>query len=203
MFLKHLTIEKNGELVRKIDFKLGVNLIVDTTESSDDETESGNNVGKTTVLNLVDYCLGGKEKAIYEDPEFKTQNSAVKSFLKDNNVIITLSLGKSFENSNDDVILKRNFLQRTKKVSTINGDNYSNNTEYCRKLGELLFDYSSAKPSFRQLIPRFIRNDSRKMDRVIKYLHDTTSDNDYEGIYFFLFVGETPVTELSSEKEGN
>lgn len=197
MFLKHLIIEKDGQVVRHIRFKLGVNLIVDTTPV-DSEKQSGNNVGKTTVLRLVDYCLGGKATPIYQDPEFKTTNSTVKSFLETNNVIITLCLGESFDNSARDIILKRNFLPRREKLAEINGQNYSINN-YCLELNQILFGITSSKPTLRQLISRFIRSDATKMDKVIRYLHATTTDNTYEGIYLFLF-GKSDATELSSEK---
>ena len=58
MFLKSLKIERGSELIRDITFIKGINLIVDETTTSD-RTESGNNVGKTTVLRLIDFCLGG------------------------------------------------------------------------------------------------------------------------------------------------
>lgn len=198
MLIKYLTIEKNGKIVRHIPFKMGVNLIVDTTPS-ESQKESGNNVGKTTVLRLVDYCLGGHSKTIYQDPEFKTTNSTVKTFLEGDNVIITLRLGSSFDNEINDIVLKRNFLQRSQKLAEINGNNFTNIKEYCKNLNQLLFGLSSSKPTFRELIARFIRSDASKMDRVIKYLPITTTDNTYEGIYFFLF-NRSDTTSLSSEK---
>ncbi len=197
MLIKYLKIEKNGVLVRHIPFKMGVNLIVDTTPP-DSQKESGNNVGKTTVLRLVDYCLGSGAKTIYQDPEFKTTNSTVKDFLEGNNVIITLCLGLSLENENCDILLRRNFLQRSQKLAEINGENL-NIKEYCEKLGQLLFRLSPPKPTFRELIARFIRSDASKMDKVIRYLHSTTTDHTYEGIYFFLF-GRSGTTSLSAEK---
>ena len=93
MFLKRLTIDNQGEIIRDIRFRKGINLIVDTT-NPEDRKESGNNVGKTTILRLIDFCLGGKGKNIYEDPEFTDtgKNTAVETFLKDNNVVVSLVL---------------------------------------------------------------------------------------------------------------
>lgn len=198
MLIKYLKIEKNGEEVRRVHFKAGVNLIVDTTPV-DSKTESGNNVGKTTVLRLIDYCLGGKAKTIYQDPEFKTTNSTVKNFLEKQNVIISLCLSESIDDDKCDILIRRNFLQRGQKLAEINGENYTSDKEYQKQLNLLLFNLTSGKPSFRELIPRFIRSDAVRMDKVIKYLHSTTTDNTYEGIYFFLF-GRSDTTSLSSEK---
>ena len=59
MFLKRLDIQNNDSIIRSINFHKGINLIIDETQTSD-KKESGNNVGKTTVLRLIDFCLGGK-----------------------------------------------------------------------------------------------------------------------------------------------
>jgi Uncharacterized protein conserved in bacteria len=37
---------------------MGLNLIID----SEEVIETGNGVGKTTVLKIIDFCLGGKAK---------------------------------------------------------------------------------------------------------------------------------------------
>lgn len=198
MLIKYLKIERNGQLIRHIPFKEGVNLIVDTTPVGS-QKESGNNVGKTTVLRLIDYCLGGKAKTIYQDPEFKTTNSTVKNFLENEGVIVSLCLGKFGGDDTCDILIKRNFLPRNQKLAEINGENYTNDKDYQRRLNFLLFNLSSRKPSFRELIPRFIRSDALRMDKVIKYLHGTPTDNTYEGIYFFLF-GRSDTPSLSSEK---
>ena len=79
MFLKYLHIVKNGKTLRKINFKKGVNLIVDTTPESKIQ-ESGNNVGKTTVLRLIDFCLGSSGKDIYQGAEFKNTDTNVEQF---------------------------------------------------------------------------------------------------------------------------
>jgi uncharacterized protein YydD (DUF2326 family) len=58
MFLKSLLIHNDGTPIREILFRKGINLIVDET-SSQHKTTSGNSVGKTTVLRLIDFCLDG------------------------------------------------------------------------------------------------------------------------------------------------
>ena len=67
MFLKYLIIENTNGLVRRIDFHQGLNLIVDETPSGNEET--GNNVGKTTVLRLIDFCFGMDGSKIYSATE--------------------------------------------------------------------------------------------------------------------------------------
>ena len=53
MYLSKLTISSPGKVIRDIEFHKGLNLIVDETPKN--TTGTGNNVGKTTVLRLIDY----------------------------------------------------------------------------------------------------------------------------------------------------
>ena len=127
MFLKRLDIHNNDSIIRSINFHKGINLIIDETQTSD-KKESGNNVGKTTVLRLIDYCFGSKGNNIYEDTEFKSKsNTQIKRFLKDNNIIISLTLKEDLEDaSSSEIVIRRNFLSYSEKIQEINGENYTN-----------------------------------------------------------------------------
>jgi uncharacterized protein YydD (DUF2326 family) len=160
MFLKSLTIDNRGDIVRKISFHKGINLIVDET-STTNRKESGNNVGKTTVLRLIDFCLGGKGENIYKDPEFKDKgsNSIVKEHLINKNVTITLVLKEDLEvQSSEEIIIRRNFLSRKEKVQEINEKTFNNN-EFLIELKRLIFKSTENKPSFRQIISKNIRDE--------------------------------------------
>ena len=86
MFLKLLTITSGVKVIREIEFHKGLNLIVDESEHQ----ITGNNVGKTTVLKLIDFCLGANHKNIYADQETKKQEyKLVKDFLIENKVLET------------------------------------------------------------------------------------------------------------------
>jgi len=200
MFLKYLHITKNGQTLRKIEFKKGVNLIVDTTPESKTK-ETGNNVGKTTVLRLVDYCLGSNGKDIYQGIEFKTTDTNVEQFLINNRVEVSICLTNSLDGSKSkEIILKRNFLQRKEKIASINGENYPNiRDEYNPKLNELIFGIRSDRPTFRQIASRFIRNDALKMNNILKYL-PSTKDTVYETIFLYMF-GVKGKNELLAEKQ--
>lgn len=91
MFIKSLIIESKEGLIRRLDFHQGLNLIVD--ETPDTNTETGNNVGKTTILRLIDICLGKEARTIYISPEDRrVVNEEVKTFLTEKEVVITLIL---------------------------------------------------------------------------------------------------------------
>ncbi|MEE0998501.1 MAG: hypothetical protein UIH41_02400, partial [Treponemataceae bacterium] len=62
MYLKSLQISCPNEVIRDIKFHNGLNLIVDNTPSKSNKIKTGNNVGKTTVLKLVDVCFGANPK---------------------------------------------------------------------------------------------------------------------------------------------
>lgn len=163
MFIKNLTIKKGKEIIRDINFRKGINLIIDETKSSD---KTGNNVGKTTVLRLIDYCLGGSGKNIYKDPEFKDEGeSTVESFLKENDIVISLTLVDNLEKDPlKEIIIERNFLKNSKKIATINGEPFLDiNKEFSPKLSSLIFNYTYDKPTFRQIISKNIRDEKNKL----------------------------------------
>ncbi|MHB1105191.1 MAG: DUF2326 domain-containing protein [Lutibacter sp.] len=187
MFLKSLKILNRDSLIRKITFHKGINLIVDETSEDLSKTSTGNNVGKTTVLRLVDYCFGGDGKNIYQDTEFKKQpNTFVENFLKENNIIIEIELVANLEDKTSEIVLiRRNFLQRSQKIQEVNGENITNNNEFDKKLKEFIFKSEVDKPTFRQIISKNIRDEKNKMTNIVKVLSSFASSEVYEALYLF------------------
>lgn len=184
MFIKQLKIDSIDDSIRDILFQKGANLILDYTEQ-ENKTKSGNNVGKTTVLKLIDFCLGGKAKSIYLDPEFKTSNKEVESFLINNKVIITLILVDDLFDTNEEITIKRNFLLRNEKIQQINDENIKDDKKFQAKLKELIFKSKKEKPTFRQIIAKNIRDDENRIKNTLKVLHTTTTQEEYEALYLF------------------
>jgi uncharacterized protein YydD (DUF2326 family) len=187
MFLKSLKILNGNSIINEIPFHKGINLIVDESPNDSSKTATGNNVGKTTVLRLVDYCFGGDGKNIYQDTEFKKQpNTTVENFLKNNNIIIEIELVADLDNPNSEtVIIRRNFLQRSKKIQEVNGENISNNNDFDKKLKEIIFKSEVDKPTFRQIISKNIRDEKNKMTNIVKVLSSFASSEVYEALYLF------------------
>lgn len=185
MFLKSLSIINNGEsfVIREIKFHKGVNLILDETSSAD-KTESGNNVGKTTVFRLIDFCLCGDGKNIYTDTEFGNTNAEVEQFLTTNDIIIKLVLTPGLDNESEEIIIERNFLSRNKAVKRINGEDCSTK-EFELKLKSLLFGECPEKPTFRQIISKNIRYEKNRLVNTIKVLHQNTTSEEYEPLFLF------------------
>ena len=186
MFLKNLKIENDGHIVRDISFHKGINLIIDETKT-ENKRESGNNVGKTTVLRLIDFCLGGKGENIYRDTEFRSKsNTKIEEFLKENNIIISLILKEDLnDETSREIKTRRNFLKRSEKIQTINGEEFNNDKEFDKKLKKIVFNADIDKPTFRQIISKNIRDEKNRLVNTVKVLHPTTRAEEYEALYLF------------------
>lgn len=184
MFLKSLSITRGPKVIREIEFHKGLNLIVDESENQ----ITGNSVGKTTVLKLIDFCLGANPKHIYVDPETKKQEyKLVKDYLIENKILITLVLTSDLEKGTENIVVERNFLPRKELIRTINGDQLTEE-EFDLRLGRILFPENLAsKPTFRQIISHNIRYKDESINNTLKTLDTYTSDAEYETLYLFLF----------------
>lgn len=194
MFIKSLKISSGDILIREMLFKKGINLIVDETpimndENLDNEKKTGNNVGKTTVLKLIDFCLGAKPNSIYSDTDSGKQvYTLVKEHLVDNNILITLVLTENLDDVNaNEIVIERNFLSRKKLIRRINGKQKTED-EFELELKKLILNNIEVnKPSFRQIISHNIRYKDNSINNTLKTLDKFTSDVEYETLYLFLF----------------
>lgn len=185
MFLKTLTISSESKVIREIEFHKGLNLIVDESDAQ----ITGNSVGKTTVLKLIDFCLGANPKNIYVDPETKRQEyKLVKDFLINQKVLITLVLTQDLTNPKaEEIVIERNFLSRKAIIRKINGEAYTED-EFEIQLGKLIYpNHLSEKPTFRQIISHNIRHNDQRINNTLKTLEGLPSDDVYETLYLFLF----------------
>lgn len=187
MFLKSLQIinSKNSSVIREISFLTGINLIVDESK----ESITGNNLGKTTVLKLIDFCFGANKNNVWQDPENpKEVYALVKDFLIDNEVLIILTLSDSLNSKDENnVVIERNFLSSRKTViRRVNGQQHTNE-EFEDVLKELFFpNLAAEKPSFRQIISHNIRYKDLSINNTLKTLDKFTSDAEYETLYLYL-----------------
>ncbi len=197
MFLKTLTISSGAKVIRDIEFRQGLNLIVDESENQ----ITGNSVGKTTVLKLIDFCLGANPKNIYVDPETKRQEyKLVKDFLIENKVLITIVLSDDLNSDTaEEIVIERNFLARKEIIRKINGEPLTED-EFDLKLSTLIFpEHKANKPTFRQIISHNIRYSDESITNTLKTLDRYTSDAEYETLYLFLFGVE--FTKGNSKQE--
>jgi uncharacterized protein YydD (DUF2326 family) len=198
MFLKSLTISKGTAVIRDIEFRKGINLIVDNSDAK----ITGNSVGKTTVLKLIDFCFGADKNIIWIDPENKKDvYKLVKDYLIDNEVLITLVLTENLDDdSAPEIVIERNFLSsKSKVIRRVNGVNLKDE-EFEPRLTELLFpEHTADKPTLRQIISHNIRYKDLSLTNTLRTLDTYTSDAEYETLHLFLLGCE--FTKGNSKQE--
>lgn len=184
MFLKHLIITNCDGLIRRIDFRMGVNLIVDQTPSGTSDT--GNNVGKTTLLRLIDYCLGGDAKDIYTSTE-NGVNNVVKDFLKNTYVVIELCLVDTFNEPDlRKVVIRRDFRSGIKALREVDGQNVAEK-DFKNTLQQAIMGIVTDRPSFRQIISHSFRLDEQRLDNALRTITKYASGHEYEALHLFMF----------------
>lgn len=185
MLLKEFKIYNGvtGRAIRKIKFnKKGLSLIIDNTPTNVIDSRSGNNVGKTTFLRSIDFCLGSDGKNLYQDKETKNDNVEVKQFLHNNKIIFELELIK-----NDGRTLKLQRCLVSEFDYFIDNIKYSNLKTYNLELNKIFFGINdTGKLSFRNLIKKFVRADEYSESNLLKTQGHYKNDNEYEAIYLFL-----------------
>lgn len=204
MFIKQLIIENGDKIIRNIEFHKWINLIIDST-SKENQKESWNNIWKTTVIRLIDFCLWSDWKNIYSDTEFNTwEESKIEKFLKDNDILITLTLIEDIDNElSNKITIKRNFKSYKSKISEINWEQFTDNNKFNSRLLELIFDPNSNKPTFRQIISKNIRDEKNKLINTLKVLHSTTTSETYESLYLFWLWIDIPDDKIILQAQKN
>lgn len=200
MYLRTLRLtQKDGKILRKIDFHLGTNFIVDKEAST-----NHNHVGKTTFLKLIDIALGSKDKKyLYTDAQTGTTNTDLKQLINEKKISVELDLCQDFEKkkAHPSFNLKVELFDKGHKY--IN-DKKLKSEEYNKELNKKLFNNSNNDPSFRYLIPFFVRVTAKQDNyNFLKNLHANTKNIMYRRIYNYLFdipnLGN--LKELENKKE--
>ncbi|WP_025729848.1 DUF2326 domain-containing protein [Atopobacter phocae] len=188
MFIEKLKISTKYKTIREMSFYTGMNLIIDNTPLTDDLKLTGNNVGKTTVLKLIYFCLGGEGKDIYTDEENKNKvYEEVKSFLINQEVLVTLTLTNEFNKQKKDrLVIERNFLSGKNAIRRINGKSILKKDFEKELLAKIFPEHKNEKPSFKQIISHNIRYKDNSINKTLKTLNSYTSDVEYEALYLYL-----------------
>lgn len=185
MYIRRLTLKETSpseKIIREINFKLGLNLIVDAGKNQ----EKSNSVGKTTILKLIDIALGARErKYIYFNEETKKSNEELENYIIDSKVQVVLEVAKSFTDYTDCQELAVDLFPNGKRY--INGESVSI-SDYTKRLNFIFFSNYQNKPTFRQLIKMFVRIDQKAdNDKFLKFL-TRTPDKVYNNVYSYLFI---------------
>lgn len=185
MYLSRLSISSSTALIRDIKFHRGLNLIVD--ETPENTTGTGNNVGKTTVLRLIDYCLGGDVDGIYRNPEDKRASySLVKDFLTENDVVVSLELVDDLETPSSKVLIERNFKPGRSAILRINGKDVAKKDFDSELQASVMPDVKVSSPTWRQIIGHNIRIDNQRLENTLRTI-TMGKNEEYEALHLFMF----------------
>ena len=181
MQLVRLKIVKDSEVLRDIQFKEGVNFITNSGE--------GNQIGKSTTLRAINFCLGSDGKDLWKDPDRKIENLQVKRFVLYQNVVFSLEL--SLKGTR--YLVERRFIpiqQKNREVikihSQVNGKEFVGKDQYAAEIARI-FGHFNAKPTFKSIKNRFVRLEKATINRLFRYLNLFTSDDEYLELYSHLF----------------
>jgi len=203
MFIKKLTISSEiFGIIREINFTAGLNLIVDETKRGQSGA-SGNSVGKTTLLKIIDFCLGADAKKIYQDAEnTKNINTETKEFLEDETrrILVELVLCQDINNPlSREVIIERNFLKKGLSICKVNGHKIKLK-DFEDALSSAIFGKSFSSPSFRQLIAHNIRYTNERIENCLKFINAFAQNSVYEALHLYMFLGNR-IEELYNPQE--
>lgn len=171
MFLKRLYSEPEG-LFPAINFKNGVNFIFAKKEKGTDTKKSLNGVGKTFLLDLIDYCLLSSETELIK-------SAKINNNLKESMVVLEFVVdGKAY-------IIKRSFAEPNKNIlfgTKKSPSNYNSINDVKDILCDLIFRNTNYVGKYsnkwlRKLIPFFIKKQSTKHDSFsdpIKYIKEVS-----------------------------
>lgn len=193
MQLISLKVFLDKMLVREVEFKNGFNIITNSEEN-------GNQIGKSTALRVLNFCLGSDGKSIWHDPESRTKNVAIETLVTSGRMVFSLSL---IVNKKPYNITRRihKVEQKTRLVdkiySTINGEEYNTNAKFQAALAPIL-GFSISNPTYSSIKNRFIRLDKKTASNIYRYLNANTTDPQYILYYSYLF-GFSGHNDLASE----
>lgn len=174
-----VTAKQSEKIINKVNFRKGVNFVVDTEDSS-----RHNRVGKTTFLRLIDVALGAKDKKnIYTDDETNDVNKELLCIIKKNKTSVRLVVSEEW-NSDITHTLEVQLFPRGRYY--IDGEKY-NFKNYKKKLNELFFNNVENIPAFRNLIHSFVRISLKNDDNSFLKNIPRASYNIYRSVYNYLF----------------
>lgn len=181
MELISFLLEVNGEIVRDIKFKSGLNLIVSNPSSK----KPGNSIGKSTLGRIIDYIFDGSIGSIYIDEEFSTSNKNIEDFLDDNTVVAILNY-VSCQNKASKVS-RRLSTQKELQEYYVDGIKVVKG-KYVTHILESFFNVLSSKPTLRKLAPKFLRANSYRMLHTVHFDDSRNySPTDLSTAFLYLF----------------
>ncbi|WP_017347142.1 hypothetical protein [Pantoea sp. A4] len=182
MQLVSLKVFHNNIVVREVKFKSGLNIITNSGIN-------GNQIGKSTVLRAISFCLGSDAAYLWKDPDNKSENLDVKRFILKEDVLFELKIKDSITHTLKRFIYEQQQKNRivVKTEGWINDTHVTSVSGYKKEVAKSIFNYTQEQPSFNTIRSKFTRTNRLTSNNSLNYLDVHTSITDYTIIYSTLF----------------
>lgn len=153
-------IYANDKRFKAIELKEGLNVIVADRQKESDDKDSRNGVGKTTLINIIHYCLGADlNRKLLPVDEIDDWKFYCDIDLSGSNIVISREIANA---GIIEVVGDTSNLPVAPEVDEKTGVVFYKLSEWKKLLGICLFGLKSATeskytPTFRGLIPYFVR----------------------------------------------
>lgn len=153
-------IYANDKRFKAIELKAGLNVIVADRQKESDEKDSRNGVGKTTLINIIHYCLGADlNRKLLPVDEIEDWKFYCDIDLSGSNIVISRAISNA---GVIEVVGDTSNLPVAPEIDEKTGVVFYKLTEWKKLLGICLFGVkpvteSKYIPTFRGLIPYFVR----------------------------------------------
>lgn len=182
MQLISLKVYHDDIVIRELSFKNGINIITNAGED-------GNQIGKSTALRAINFCLGSDGTSLWKDPDSGTINQQVYELLINGTVFFELVI-----NIDNNIYTIKRIIEETtrkskivlKRISWINDKQIKSQSAFKIEIAKL-FDYTCENPSFSTIKNRLFRLNKNTANGIYKYNNSFTSDAQYRLIYSYLF----------------
>lgn len=183
MQLIRLEVLKNSSVIREVKFKSGINII--TNSESD-----GNQIGKSTTLRVINFCLGSDGVSIWKDPDTSVTNQKIYDLVTGGGVVFHLTLkvnGVPYEVKRTiEQKINKNGRVSLKRFGWIDNEPYNSMDKFKLAVAKI-FGYEVNKPSYSSVKNKFVRLDKSCAGNIFKFLNHHTQGDVYTLIYSHLF----------------
>ena len=161
----------DNENFNEVKFNSGLNIILGVKNETSNDNDTMNGVGKTTLLEIIDFCLGSqfdKNSYLKKISEIKNWTFSIDMDLFNSRYIISRSINES-----NKIYIAGNIDGLPYEPKNEEKKYYFKIKEWRTLLGEYLFDLNiesaNKSPSFRSLISYFIRKKFESFDNPFEH----------------------------------
>lgn len=196
------SINSDHPKFRKIEFQKGFNVIVAERTEKSSQKDSRNGLGKSTMINIIHFCLGGKPKGALNNSQ-----------LQESTFMLDLDLnGKRYKVSRSPENQTMIFIDgddysdwpNMPKLDADTGKRFLKKNDWRNTLGIFMFDLPIKSPSFyptfRSMISYFIRKHEGFLDAFKQSSKQSTWDIQTNNAYL-LDLGWKFATDLQILRE--